>query len=379
MKSQFSSISLDHLRYSMVWEDGATMRDALEINKSDEVMIITSAGTNVLNAILDDPAKIHAVDLNQYQNDFLRVQMHIYRHYDHDFLMSFLGFESKLSREEMLLKFKCSMNYDSYQYVPNLFSNIRGHIVESGRLESYIQGFYQNLPSSLKHKVAKLLEFDNVVEQHEYYLCELDNSLFSKAFVDHFNSINLSKGRDPKLFRFVTEDTGRVFYDRLVNFSERELLKENFYFRFFMFGIDGMDFNLLPQCYHASNFDVIAKRLDRIEIITGEAVNYLKSQAAAGISKISFSNIFEYVSPEEFNQSITEVSRHLQRSIKFIFWNLLQDHNLKDLNGDSVNYKSFSQPTSCFYFKNAKIGYLNPNKSNSSIQPLNSRFHALNR
>ena len=55
------------IRYSQVWEDTATLRQALMVKQGDTVFSIASAGDNVFGLLLDDPAKIVALDFNPSQ------------------------------------------------------------------------------------------------------------------------------------------------------------------------------------------------------------------------------------------------------------------------------------------------------------------------
>ena len=55
MNSEFYNVALNRLRYSLVWEDSQTLYEALAIGPTDNVLVITSAGCNALNALLQHP------------------------------------------------------------------------------------------------------------------------------------------------------------------------------------------------------------------------------------------------------------------------------------------------------------------------------------
>ncbi len=63
------------LVYNACWEDPALDRELLELDASSRVVMITSAGCNALDYLLDDPAEIHAVDVNPKQNAVLELKM----------------------------------------------------------------------------------------------------------------------------------------------------------------------------------------------------------------------------------------------------------------------------------------------------------------
>jgi S-adenosylmethionine-diacylglycerol 3-amino-3-carboxypropyl transferase len=76
MNSEFARITLDRLRYGLVWEDHATLYQALDLGPDDHALIITSAGCNALNALLAGPRQVTAIDLNPLQNELLALKMH---------------------------------------------------------------------------------------------------------------------------------------------------------------------------------------------------------------------------------------------------------------------------------------------------------------
>ena len=54
----------DIIRYSQVWEDAEILIDALEINNTDNILSIASAGENAISMLIKNPNKVYAIDLN---------------------------------------------------------------------------------------------------------------------------------------------------------------------------------------------------------------------------------------------------------------------------------------------------------------------------
>lgn len=71
----FHFIHSNNLVYNTCWEDPALDRIALEINPRDNLMVITSAGCNVLDYALLGPNHIAAVDVNPRQNALLELKI----------------------------------------------------------------------------------------------------------------------------------------------------------------------------------------------------------------------------------------------------------------------------------------------------------------
>jgi len=63
----------------------------LVLQSDSRVVMITSAGCNALDYLLDDPAEIHAIDMNPRQKALLELKMAVIQHGDYDELFNMLG------------------------------------------------------------------------------------------------------------------------------------------------------------------------------------------------------------------------------------------------------------------------------------------------
>jgi S-adenosylmethionine-diacylglycerol 3-amino-3-carboxypropyl transferase len=87
----FRQIHGHNLVYNTCWEDPRCDRNLLQMGPDSRVLMITSAGCNALDYLLDDPAAIHCVDLNPRQNALLQLKMALFRQGSHDLLFDFFG------------------------------------------------------------------------------------------------------------------------------------------------------------------------------------------------------------------------------------------------------------------------------------------------
>ncbi len=70
----FRHVHGGNLVYNACWEDPRIDRELLELDPDSRLVMITSAGCNALDYLLDDPAEIHAVDMNPRQNALLQLK-----------------------------------------------------------------------------------------------------------------------------------------------------------------------------------------------------------------------------------------------------------------------------------------------------------------
>lgn len=86
----FNAVHRNKLIYNACWEDPRLDRQALQLKDDDTVLMITSAGCNALDYLLDSPRHIYTVDLNPRQNALLDLKLAGIRELDFDdFFMIF--------------------------------------------------------------------------------------------------------------------------------------------------------------------------------------------------------------------------------------------------------------------------------------------------
>ena len=357
MHSEFYNVALNRLRYSLVWEDSYTLYEALAIEPTDHLQVITSAGCNVLNALLQNPRSVTAIDLNPVQNRLLLLKCHLIRHHAPGLLRALMGFEGPPAVGSAWQEVAPTLPVDMRAYWQPFFEAHPDGILTAGKLEEYILGFLPTLNLETKAKMRQLLCFSTVEEQRDFFAAELDGTAFQQQFIVYFDEANLSKGRDPALFKYALESGGQAFYARLKSIISTKLVRNNFFFRFFFFGPVDLPESLLPPCYRSENHALLREQLPKLKVLTGEAVSHLHSPAGQIITKASLSNIFEYTSPEEFEQVVAALFPTGGRPLRLVYWNLLQDQGGTSADMLPLSNASgrLSREDACFYFRNVRL------------------------
>ncbi|GAA3956673.1 DUF3419 family protein [Hymenobacter antarcticus] len=359
MNSEFANLALDQVRYSLVWEDSRTLHAALAIGPADHVLVVTSAGCNVLNALLAGPRQVTAIDLNPVQNALLRLKCYLIAHYEPEVLRALMGFDGPAPVARAWGQVAASLPVELRAFWEPFFAAHPAGLLPAGRLEGYVTGFLPTLPADLQAKLRQLLAFESVTAQRDFFAAELDGPVFRAAFVAYFDAANLSKGRDPALFRYAPESGGATFYGRLRQLIATKLVRDNFFFRFFFFGPQGLPETLLPACYQRRNHGRLRQLLPRLRITTGEAVAYLSTAPGRTVTKASLSNIFEYASPAEFERVCAGLQVSAGRPLRLLYWNLLQDqHHPAGPAGEALPAAAqarLAHEDGCFFFRNVRV------------------------
>jgi S-adenosylmethionine-diacylglycerol 3-amino-3-carboxypropyl transferase len=87
----FNLVHRNNLVYNTCWEDPRLDRHALALGPQDNVVVITSAGCNALDYVLDSPNCVHAVDMNPRQNALLELKIAGIRHLEYEDFFRMFG------------------------------------------------------------------------------------------------------------------------------------------------------------------------------------------------------------------------------------------------------------------------------------------------
>ncbi|HAY22737.1 MAG TPA: DUF3419 domain-containing protein [Desulfobacterales bacterium] len=87
----FDLIHGHRLIYNACWEDPRIDRQLLRLEPQSELVVITSAGCNILDYLLDSPKEIHAVDVNYRQNALLEFKLALFARGNFEDLFALFG------------------------------------------------------------------------------------------------------------------------------------------------------------------------------------------------------------------------------------------------------------------------------------------------
>ncbi len=87
----FKRVHGSHLIYNCAWEDPRIDRQLLALDGNSKIVMITSAGCNALDYLLDGPAEINSIDMNFRQNAVLDLKLALLKAGDHEALFELFG------------------------------------------------------------------------------------------------------------------------------------------------------------------------------------------------------------------------------------------------------------------------------------------------
>ena len=170
----FTQIHSNNLIYNTCWEDPRCDREMLHINKSTRLVMITSAGCNALDYLLDNPKEIHCIDMNARQNAVLALKIALFQHGSYEDLWLFFG-EGHHPNAVSVYAEKLKMHLPDYAqefWDKNIiYFTKKQSFYFFGTSGTFAWWFnqYINSSKSLRGNIDDLLDAKNIEEQREIY------------------------------------------------------------------------------------------------------------------------------------------------------------------------------------------------------------------
>lgn len=112
----FKTVHNRSLIYNASWEDPRIDRQLLELDNQSKVVVLTSAGCNVLDYLIDSPAEINAVDVNPRQNALLNLKLALIKRGSYEDLFAMFGQGSHSEFRQIYADAKQYLNADDIEF-----------------------------------------------------------------------------------------------------------------------------------------------------------------------------------------------------------------------------------------------------------------------
>jgi S-adenosylmethionine-diacylglycerol 3-amino-3-carboxypropyl transferase len=285
----FDAIYSRSLVYNTCWEDPAVDRLALSLRPQDRMLVIASAGCNVLDYALVAPACIHAVDANPRQTALLELKLAGIRHLEFEDFFAVFGdgrhpgfaFLYRAALRDTLPPFARDYwdRYGHWFWEVNPRSSFYYH----GLSGMVARGFraYLALRPGLRAAIEALLEARTLEDQREIYERRVQPQLWGRALnwalsrqitmsmlgVPHPQKKEVERQHENGVAGFVREAVDCVF---------RSLpLWTNYFWTLYLRGRYSAD--CCPEYLRPENFAALKDGLaERIEVHTCTVTEFLQ-------------------------------------------------------------------------------------------------------
>ena len=319
-------VELSDLLFGMSWEDPASDRRALTIQPGETLLTVTSGACNTLTLLLEDPGKIYAVDINPSQSHLLELKRAAVRHLEYDELRAFLGLAPSDRRLKIFERLRGDLSEAALRYWTSKAEAVRKGVVNAGKYESFIRLFSLFVGVTQgKKRIDGLFRCQTLEQQQDYFDRKWNTVRWRLLFKLLANKRVLAKrGLTADYFKF--DDGSSSFPESFLRRARRAMceipVESNYFLAQYLLARYRSE-EAVPAYLLRENLPVVRQRLDRIQLVTSPAQQWLGQQPDACIDCFSLSNICELMSPEETSRFFAEVARSARPGARICFRNLI--------------------------------------------------------
>ena len=329
MKSEVRENNVDFslIRYSQCWEDTEVLLEALDIRENDVCLGILSAGDNVFSMLTKNPEKIVALDISFPQVALVKLKMEVFKEFPYEEMLEFIGVKKSDKRAEMYEKIRGNLEEKVREYWDFNKEAVQNGVIHTGKFEKFFSLFRKRILPFVhsKKQVEEFLSEKSETERIQYYNKKWNNFRWKMMFKLFFSNYIVGKfGRDKEFFKYVEKDISKVMTERS-RYASCELSPyENPYLNYILTGNYRSD--CLPYVLREENFEKIKENIHKIEIVQNSMEEYLDGTDLK-INKFNLSDIFEYMSLENYEKLMEKIYEKSADEAKLVYWNLVVERN----------------------------------------------------
>lgn len=313
----------DIIRYASCWEDADILMEAIAPKKGGNYLSIASAGDNSFAFLTKNPALVLAIDLNPSQLACTELKKEAFRKLNYEQLLQFLGVHEMNSRRECYLTLRDSLSPSTRQFWDSRPEIIEQGIIHGGKFEDYFRLFRKwCLPFIHSQRtINRLLTSKNEKERCLFYKKTWDNLRWKLLFRLFFSRrVMGKKGRDPEFFKYVETNVASRILTRVEHALTHLPTDTNPYLEYILKG--NFD-KALPFYLRKENFELIKQNLNQLTLFHGGLKEAFASNAAIKFDGFNLSDIFEYMTPDQYTEELEGILNASQPDARIAFWNML--------------------------------------------------------
>ncbi|MBI4640340.1 MAG: DUF3419 family protein [Candidatus Tectomicrobia bacterium] len=311
------------IRYAQCWEDADILLEALDIQPDHLCLSIASAGDNTLAMLSRGPERVIALDLSPAQLACLELRIAAYRELEYSELLELIGSRPSRRRDILYQRCQSQLSSDVRRFWDSRSDEIPLGIGSIGKFERYL-AMFRNCLLPLIHSrdhIAHLLKSGTFEERGAFYSKEWDNRRWRLLFKIFFSRFVMGRlGRDPSFFNYVEGGVADCILERTRYALSVLDPVQNPYLQWIL---AGYHMTALPYALRPENFESIRNNLEHLEWRCQSIEDFLSGQDTQGIDRFNLSDIFEYMSLENYHRLLERIVHVGRRGGRLAYWNML--------------------------------------------------------
>jgi S-adenosylmethionine-diacylglycerol 3-amino-3-carboxypropyl transferase len=300
---------------------------ALDIQPGEICLSIGSAGDNTLSLLTRRPARVMAIDLNPSQLACLELRVAAYRELNHSSLLGLIGSRPSQRRDALYQRCRNQLSAAVRAFWDAQPDEIARGIGGAGKFERYFSTFRNHVLPLVhsREQVERLLRGCRPHERQAFYYDEWDTWRWQLMFRLFFSRFVMGRmGRDPSFFRYVEGSVAERILARAQHALTALNPADNPYLQWIL---TGTHTTALPFALRPENFESIRDNLDRLEWHCQPLEEFLDTVEDGAIGGFNLSDIFEYISAENYHRLLDQLVRAGSSGARLAYWNTLAERH----------------------------------------------------
>ncbi len=282
----FKQIHGRRLIYNTCWEDPRIDRELLNFDKNSKIVMITSAGCNALDYLLDSPAEVHTIDVNYRQNALLHLKMKLIERGNYEDLFSMFGQGIHDSYQPVYESFRRELP----TYAQRFWDKKHYYFDGSKRRQSFyyygatgdVAWFIRQtlkVRKGIRYQTRQLLEAESLAEQKELYN-QIDPKLWNAVFswiLQHPMVLSLLGVPRAQAQLIAKEYPGGVkgyIRDKIAHVFTEVPMKDNYFWRVYLTG--AYTKHCCPNYLVEDNLPLLQQNVERVHTHTSTLTDFMK-------------------------------------------------------------------------------------------------------
>lgn len=312
----------DQIRYAQLWEDADVLTAALGPRQGATLVSICSAGDNALAMLTLDPARVVVLDLSPAQIACLRLRIGAFQTLTHPEFLELMGAWASTRRGALLDKATASLDAETRAFWRALRTEVARHGAGGvGKFERYFRVFRTRLlPLVHSRRTIDDIFVSRPKDQRAIFLDRRFNTWRWRLLLNVFFSrfVMGRMGRDKAFFDHVDGSVADHVARRIRHAAVDCDPADNPYLHWILRGGHGA---ALPMTWRAEHYDTIRSRLGRLDIRLGALETFVETGETA--DGFNLSDIFEYMSPDVFEQVYGQILKAANPGARLVYWNMM--------------------------------------------------------
>lgn len=324
MKSEVQNqAGFSFVRYAQCWEDTDIVIEAMNVKPGDVCVSIASAGDNTLALLARNPSKVYALDLNPAQLALMELKAAAFKLLTYDEMLVVLGYRDGSNRRFLYENLASSLSPAARSYWNSKLDDIECGVVSTGKFERYFEIFRKfSLPFTHSRRTVDALLLPKSREERERFFNRKWNTFRWRALVKVFFSelVMGSLGRDPRFFAYAENGLPEA----VMAWTRKALVDQdpskNPYLHWILKGKFGSE---LPAFLREENFERIKMNINKLELRQVSLEEFLSEIPQAHIDSMNLSDVFEYVSEDNYKSIMKLIARACKPGTRVVYWNMM--------------------------------------------------------